>query len=59
MSSPYRKPKRAVPAVKADNTYIKREEHMKCRAQGCRNVIAVWATGPASNGYCTACRGSK
>lgn len=43
-------------AVKADNAYIRRDEHMMCRTPGCRNVIAVWATGSASNGYCASCR---
>lgn len=46
------------PAIRSDNEYIRvrKEEHMKCAASGCRNVIAKWATGAASNGYCLACR---
>lgn len=32
------------------------EEFMTCRTPGCKNVIAKWATGEASNGYCAACR---
>lgn len=45
--------KKKRPAIKADNAYIRRDEHMKCRTGGCRNVIAFWAIG---NGYCFVCR---
>jgi len=36
--------------------HAKYEEFMNCRTPGCHNVIAKWATGAASNGYCAACR---
>jgi hypothetical protein len=46
------------PEIHSDNEYIRarREEFMLCRTPGCRNAIAMWATGAASNGYCGACR---
>lgn len=52
---------RGRPAIHTDNEYIraKKEEFDLCRTSGCRNAIAKWATGAASNGYCAACRGEK
>lgn len=46
------------PAIQANNAYIrsKRDEYSECRTPGCRNIIANWATGAASNGFCAACR---
>jgi hypothetical protein len=46
------------PDIQADNEYIRtqKEEYLLCLTPGCRNAIAMWATGAASNGLCGSCR---
>lgn len=53
--------KKKKPSIQANNEYVRerREEFALCRTPECRNAIANWARGPASNGYCATCRKTK
>lgn len=43
------------PAIQANNVYIRRDEHVKCQTNGCRNVVATWI----GHKRCTPCREAK
>jgi hypothetical protein len=59
MAKKVKKPKK--PEIHSNNEYIRihEEEFVLCRTPGCKNAIAKWATGAASNGYCGACRKTR